>query len=67
MATRPSGFREMQPLGLARVYFAEQARHANVSINHETRAYLAQLKCTDGVYYATARADFEALRPHEVI
>jgi hypothetical protein len=67
MATRPSGFREMQPLGLARVYLAELARYAWVSINHETRSYLNQLKRTDGVYYATTRADLLALRPHEVV
>jgi hypothetical protein len=48
-----------------RVYFAETARFALIDWNEETRARLAQLAVVDGVYLASTRADFEALRPHE--
>lgn len=49
-----------------RVYFAETGRFANVRWNEETSRYVRQLVRDEGVYMASIRADYEALRPHEV-
>lgn len=48
-----------------RVYFAEQARFAYIDRGPEIDTYVRQLKCDNGTYLATTRADYLALRPYE--
>lgn len=48
-----------------RVYFAETARYALIAWNDETRVRLGELVQRDGVYLASTRADYLALRPYE--
>ena len=57
----------MNQIATVRVFFAHQARTADIEIGSggEVRKYLNQLKCVDGVYLASTRADFIALRPYE--
>jgi len=49
-----------------RVYYAEQARSAYVLRTATTLDYVRHLKCDGGTYLASTRADYLALRVHEV-
>lgn len=50
-----------------RVYFAEIARFASVVLDHRTKGALDVLKRDqNGIYIASTRADYLALRPYEV-
>lgn len=51
---------------IVKVYFANQARIADVEWNAETSKVLNQLAKDDGIYYTTHPKDFEVLRPFEV-
>lgn len=55
----------MNQIATVRVFFAHQARTAEIEIGPFVREYLSQLQCVDGVYLASTRADFIALRPYE--
>lgn len=48
-----------------RVYFAEQARTADIDVGEHVLAYVRQLNRVDGVYMASTRGDYLALRPYE--
>lgn len=49
-----------------RVYFSESAATLTIELTEETRKYLRQLAKVDGVYMASTRNDYLALRPYEV-
>lgn len=51
---------------VVKVYFAEVARTADIAWNKTTSAHLNQLKRDQGVYLASTREDYLALRPHEI-
>jgi hypothetical protein len=55
----------MNQIATVRVFFAHQARIADIEIGPRVRKYLNQLKRVDGVYLAATRADYLALRPYE--
>jgi len=49
-----------------RVYFAENTTYAYIERSETTLDYVRSLTCCDGMYLASTREDYLALRPFKV-